>query len=76
MENVFVNAGIIAVIYLLIKFAEMRILLKENKPLKELIRDTIIVYFSVVAGVFIIDQIIPKEITTQETHAFIDAPGF
>ena len=76
MDNLFVNAGIISFVYLLIKFAEMRIILKENKPLKDLIKDTIFVYFSVILGVFIIDQIVPKELTSEVTHAFIDAPGF
>lgn len=76
MDNLFINAGIISVIYLLIKFAEMRIILKENKPLKDLIKDTIYVYFSVIIGIFIIEQLVPKELTSEVTHAFIDAPGF
>ena len=46
MENLFINAAIVSVIFLLIKFGEMRIIKKENKPLKELVRDAFIVYFS------------------------------
>jgi len=76
MDNLFINAGIISVVYLLVKFAEMRIILKENKPLKDLIKDTIYVYFSVILGIFIIEQLVPKELTSDVTHAFVDAPGF
>jgi hypothetical protein len=76
MDNIFINAGIISIIYLLVKFAEMRIILKENKPLKDLIKDTIYVYFSVIFGIFIIEQLVPKELTSEVTRAFVDAPGF
>jgi hypothetical protein len=76
MDNLFINAGIIALIYILIKFGEMRVILKENKPLKEITKDTIIVFICAVLGALIIDQIIPKELTSEVTHAFIDAPGF
>lgn len=76
MDNLFINAGIISIVYLLVKFGEMRIILKENKSLKNLIKDTIYVYFSVILGIFIIEQLVPKELTSEVTHAFIDAPGF
>lgn len=76
MDNLFVNAAIISVIFLLIKFAEMRILLKESKPLKELAKDTLIVYFSIISGIFIFEQVSPPEITTQSTRIFVDPPNF
>jgi hypothetical protein len=77
MDNVFVQAGIIAVLYLLIKFAEMRIILKENKPVKLLMRDTIIVYISAVCGMYIIDQfMIQGEPSKVIPKAFIDNPTF
>jgi hypothetical protein len=77
MNNMFVNAGIIAVVYLLIKFVEMRMILKEARPVKELIRDTIMVYLSAVAGMFIIDQM--GTITTagkKSTNVFVGSPEF
>jgi hypothetical protein len=77
MNNMFVNAGIIAVVYLLIKFVEMRMILKEARPIKELIRDTIMVYLSAIAGMFIIDQM--GTITTtgkKSTNVFVGSPEF
>ena len=56
---IFLIAGIIAFIFLLAKFLEMRMVDKESKPLKLLVRDALLVYFSVVAGHFIIQQIDP-----------------
>ena len=47
----------ISVCYLLFKFIEMRFVLKENKPLKLLARDTVLVYLSVLLGNFVISQI-------------------
>lgn len=77
MDNVFLNAGIIAVVYLLLRFAEMRIVLKESKPLKELAKDTLLVYFSIVLGIYVIEQVIPGESSGNKViGAFTDAPGF
>jgi hypothetical protein len=77
MENLFMNAGIIAIIYLLLKFAEMRLVLKENKPLKDLLKDTFIVYISILLGMYIIDQLMPSgKVSFENTKAFIDNPEF
>jgi hypothetical protein len=77
MNNMFANAGIIAVVYSLIKFVEMRMILKESRPVKELLRDTIMVYLSAIAGMFIIDQM--GSITTtgkQSANVFVGNPEF
>ena len=61
MDNIFIVAGIISVIFILTKFLEMRFIDAENKkPLKLLVRDSILVYFSVVIGNFIIEQVSPN----------------
>jgi hypothetical protein len=59
MENTFVVAGIISVVFFLAKFCEMRFVDKESKPLKVLIRDSLVTYFSVVVGLFLVDQLKP-----------------
>ena len=77
MNNIFANAGIIAVVYSLIKFVEMRMILKESRPVKELLRDSIIVYISTIAGMFVIDQM--GSITTmgkKSTNVFVGNPEF
>lgn len=57
--NIFIVAGIVSVIYLIVKFIEMRFVDRESKPVKYLVRDTLLVYFSVISGHFIIDQLNP-----------------
>jgi hypothetical protein len=55
--SIFIIGIAISSIYLICKFIEMRFILKENKPLKILFRDTLLVYVSVIVGSFILDQI-------------------
>jgi hypothetical protein len=77
MEKYIIHSGIIAFIYLLMKFVEMRITKKETKPVKELVRDTIIVYLSSMVGLYIINEFMPvTELTKTVTNVFTDAPGF
>jgi len=78
--NTFVIAGIISFIYFIIKFIEMRFIDKESKPLKVLIRDSLLVYFSVIAGNFVIEQLRPiiqeGGDTVSNPVVFTDNPGF
>lgn len=78
MEKYIIHSGIIAFIYLLMKFVEMRIVIKETKPIKELIRDTILVYLSAMVGLYIIDEFMPSTESVKKniTNVFIDTPGF
>lgn len=73
-------ALIIAIVFLVIKFIEMRFIDKESKPLKLLIRDALLVYLSVVAGYFILEQLKPViqngSGTIINTPVFTDNPGF
>jgi hypothetical protein len=59
MDNMFFIAGIISIVFLIAKFVEMRFVDKESKPLKLLIRDALLVYFSVVFGIFVMEQLKP-----------------
>lgn len=73
-------AAIISIVFLVVKFIEMRFVEKESKPLKLLIRDALLVYFSVVAGYFIIDQINPilkgGAFKPNVSPVFTDNPSF
>jgi hypothetical protein len=78
MDNIFVVAAIISIIFLISKFFEMRIIEKESKPIKYLIRDSLLVYFSVIASHFILKQIKPiiHNAGSNVTPVFTDNPGF
>ena len=80
MDNIFIIATVISVIFLITKFIEMRFVDSESKPLKLLIRDTLLVYFSVIFGHFIMEQIKPVlEISGEalsSPQVFTDNPEF
>jgi hypothetical protein len=79
MDNIFLVAGIIAVIFFIAKFLEMRYIDEEPKPLKLLIRDSLLVYVSVVTGNFIVEQLNPvinETVIPLEPLAFTDNPPF
>jgi hypothetical protein len=80
MDNIFLLATVISVTYFIAKFIEMRFIEKESKPLKFLIRDSLLVYFSVIVAHFILEQLRPMIQTagsaSAATQIFIDDPGF
>ena len=79
MDNIFLVAGVISVIFLIGKFLEMRYVDKEPKPLKLLVRDTLLVYISIIFGNFIVEQLNPviNEIDVPAAPlAFTDNPPF
>ena len=87
MDNVFIIAGIISIVFFLAKFAEMRFIDKEPKPLKFLVRDTLLVYTCVLIGYFVLEQLKPvmKQVgggsgggdgVPLTPPAFTDNPGF
>ena len=80
MENIFLYAGIISVIYFIVKFVEMKYVDQESKPLKVLVRDTILVYASVILGDFVMGQVAPKVndalSASVSPEVFNDTPDF
>ena len=66
---------VVAIMYVIFRFIEMRFILKENKPLKVLFRDTIIVYLSTVSGLFVLDQF-ASNIGKSAPKVFTDIPNF
>ena len=55
----------------------MRITKNEAKPMKEMIRDTVIVYLSAIIGLYIIGEFMPTTTVVKTvTNVFTDVPGF
>lgn len=82
MENYYIISTTIAIIYVIIKFIEMRFISKDNISIKELMRETFIVFGSTILGIFVIDQIKPLGTVIKTTTGgsppavFADSPGF
>ena len=54
----------------------MRFILKENKPVKLLARDTIIVYLSVLLGCFVMKQMGGLNLASKVPQVFTNTPDF
>jgi hypothetical protein len=79
MNNIFIVSLVISIIFLIFKFLEMRFIDKENKPVKFLIRDTLIVYVCVMLGNLMLQHIEPileTSILNVTPSAFTDNPNF
>ena len=79
MDNIFLVAGIVSIIFFIAKFLEMRYVDNESKALKYLVRDSLLVYISVICGCFIIDQLTPVIESTSSSNptlVFTDNPPF
>ncbi len=76
MERPFIISGIIALIYIIIKFLEIRFVKKEPKPIKELIRETVLVFISSISGLFIYQNIEPEQNIKNQTAAFTGKADF
>ena len=75
-DSIFVTGVAVSFAYLLFRFIEMRFILKENKPLKVLARDTLLVYLSVILGNFVMTQIGGFDIAKSVPQVFTNNPDF
>lgn len=78
-NNYILIAFIISIIYSIIKFIEMRFIKKENKPLKQVVIDIIIVFLSSILTLLLMDQFNINEMITnikKTPLVFTDKPDF
>jgi hypothetical protein len=68
---------IIAICYLAFKIAETRFITKDDKPLKVILRDSLIVYIAGLCGFFVFSQIEPITDNIKSTpNVFVNDPDF
>ena len=76
LENTLLNSAIIAVIYLLIKFADMRMFQKDAVTVQDLLKQSVLVWISGMLGFYVINEFIMVVPKTETTKAFLDTPDF
>jgi len=78
MTDVFVYSLAISVVFFLFKFLEMKFQDdEEKKPLKVVIRETLMVYSASVLGIYMYAQFDIKDMKGgKNTMAFVDNPQF
>jgi hypothetical protein len=72
----FTNATVIAIIYFIVKFSEIKLVNKENQPMKFLVRDTVIVFVAGLTGMYIINYFNVETIKSTAAGAFTGNPDF
>lgn len=68
-------SSVAAFLFLLIKFIEMRFIEKENKPLKVILKDSIIVFIATFVGILAIQQF-PNISDEGQAAVFTNSPDF
>jgi hypothetical protein len=79
MTEVFVYALAISTVFFLFKFLEMKFVPDdEKKPLKVLVKETLLVYFASISGIYLYSQFDSKDVKVggKATMAFVDNPAF
>jgi len=76
MENIYFSGIVISIIYFISKFLENRFITKEQINLKQVIMNTVLVYFSVISGHYIINQFDITNKPLVDAPVFADGPGF
>ena len=72
----FMEGLMVSIVYLLFRFLEMRFIIKENKPLKFLLRDTLVVYISFIVGIFMYQQLAPLSSFKNMPEVFTNKANF
>jgi hypothetical protein len=75
-NNNFIIPIAISIVYLFVKICEMRFVTKENRPIKDLFRDTIIVCLSSILGIYGIEQLDTSISSAKITSVFVGNPDF
>jgi len=77
MENSFAIASIIAIIFTLFSVIEARFIRKDSTPFKTHIKNTVLVFISALAGLYVMYSIGEMSSSApQAVGAFTGAPGF
>lgn len=73
-EKYILTPFVISIIFLIVKIGEMKFFLKENKPIKELVKEVIIVLMSGILGTFVMDQL--DFVSVKQATIFTGTPDF
>lgn len=69
-------SSLISIIYLILKYLEMKLMTKEPKPIKLIIRDALIVFISSISSFFVLSQFENNVNLKSQPGAFVGAANF
>ncbi len=71
----FTIATAASLVFVLLRFLDMRVIAKDKKPIKELVKEALLVYLSVCSGIFLMQQVKNTTAPTR-TNVFTGEPSF
>lgn len=75
MVDYLLKSVTVAIVCILLKYFNMRMVEKKYKPFKELVKDMGITLVSSIVGIYIYDTLTPI-VNNTKTEAFVGDPGF
>jgi len=69
-------SSVISIIYLVFKYLEMKLITKDIKPIKLIIRDALIVFISSISGFFVLSQFENNVNLKSQPGAFVGEANF
>ena len=69
-------SSVISIIYLVFKYLEMKVITKDIKPIKLIIRDALIVFISSISGFFVLSQFENNVNLKSQPGAFVGEANF
>ncbi len=78
MDSVYINALLVSIIFFVVRIIENKFQKDETneKPLKNMVKDTLIVYVSCIVGSIIYKQFFPSGSAKNAASAFVNNPDF
>jgi hypothetical protein len=76
MTNYLINGGIVAFIYFLLIILRNKYIIKKDKPIKELVTDSVMVFLSAMLGEFAIGKLDKGILKSSTPTAFLGKPEF
>jgi len=74
--NSYIYSSVISICYMIINILEMRFLNNETKPLKDVFKNTLFVFFSSLCGFYILSNMSTLSETPKPTEIFTGTPEF
>ena len=74
--NIYIFAFVCCVLFLIFKFVLNKYINKENKPIKPLLKDSIIIFIIIIISNLLYKNYLGIELKNNEISVFTDAPNF
>lgn len=75
-QKSYLYSSVIAICYIILSILEMRFINNETKPLKDIIKNTFIVFFSSICSFYILSTMNTNTVEVKPTEIFSGNPQF